>query len=154
MLYWYDGQVWLRHMSGSGEIRVEGFADLSGAMQPGVYALVWAGEVVYIGQSETPWARLYAHRMKWLRAREGKKVRGKAIAFSGFWVQPCAVSDLLRLEAELIVKYRPRYNLRVVIPAEVQKAELREVIAPLLARPKMESLSAVSEEVVSFRRRR
>jgi excinuclease UvrABC nuclease subunit len=93
----------------------EGWLDVSAILGPGVYALLFAEEVVYIGKARRLLARLYAHRNLLERKRSG--VRGiKAVAFSKVRVFPCAEVDLDRVERELIERHRPKYNTQYVKP--------------------------------------
>ena len=117
---------------------IPGFTDLSSVMGPGVYALCRFREVVYIGKAKVVLDRIAAHRNALERKRKGKQVF--AVPFNKVLVMPCKFSDLDRLEREMIARYKPRYNERLM-PKEkpVNLIPLRE----LLGRP----------AVVSFDRR-
>ena len=65
----------------------------------GVYILLLAGVVVYVGQSVNVPARLRAHRA------------GGVVAFDDAVFIPCAKKDLKRLEGERIAALRPTHNL-------------------------------------------
>lgn len=83
--------------------------EAEGILGPGVYALVWCGEVVYVGKATQVLQRINSHRTALLNERKRKTTR-KAIPFSTFWFKPCAHSDLDRLEQELITKWQPKFN--------------------------------------------
>lgn len=96
---------------------MEGFVDLSALLSAGVYALGFGDEVVYIGQSSSMLRRIYQHRNLYDRKRKGEKLSLsgpfsaiKAIRFNRVWVQPCCLSDLDRVERDLIRKLTPKHN--------------------------------------------
>ena len=64
----------------------------------GIYFLIKDKEIVYIGQSITPTARILNH------CKEEKK------DFDSFYVHHCSVEDLNVLETIFIIHYKPRYN--------------------------------------------
>lgn len=94
------------------DMKVSGFLDVSSLLGPGVYALCRWKEIIYIGKAKVVLHRVYAHRNALERMRKGKPV--SAVPFSGILIMPCALSDLDRLEREMIKKYEPRYNLRLI----------------------------------------
>lgn len=95
-----------------------GFLSCPSLTCPGVYALLRGDEVIYIGKAKVLLQRLYAHWNMADRIRRGKMVSDrtniKHIVFTGFKVYPCLYSDLDRVEKQMIAKYRPRYNHRLV----------------------------------------
>ena len=101
--------------------------DFTVMLGSGVYVLLWAGEVVYVGQAKRLYRRIYTHRSLWERKRSGKATPsnlGKVMQFSAVTVYPCAESDLDRLEGEMIAKYRPKYNQARVPSAKLSLASL------------------------------
>ena len=44
---------------------IDGFSDVSEILRGGVYALIWRGEVVYIGKSKSMLARVAAHKKQY-----------------------------------------------------------------------------------------
>lgn len=98
---------------------LEGFVNTTAMLRPGVYALVHAGVVVYVGQSVKPLSRVEAHRSLWGRAQRNK-VPGwlpiKAILFDEVHVMPCRVEQLDEVERALIDLYKPKYNLKLKTP--------------------------------------
>lgn len=102
-----------------GEVNLANFTDVSVLLGPGVYALAFAEEVVYIGKATRLLARIYAHRYAMERAKRGQLMYSmKEVHFSKVTVFPCAASDLDRVERELIAKHNPRYNVKLrTIPA-------------------------------------
>ena len=94
---------------------LQGATDGSALIGSGVYALIFAEEVVYVGKAKKLLTRIYSHRSVWERAMKGTKLprNVKPMRFSGFQFWACEVSDLDRLEREKIAKYRPKYNERL-----------------------------------------
>jgi len=104
---------------------LEGFVDVSVISRPGVYALVHAGVVVYIGQaSKAPMARITAHRSNWgkkrLPAWMPASLRG--VLFDEVHVLPCRVEMLDEVEAAMIDLYKPRYNIKLKAPTPARVA--------------------------------
>lgn len=93
-----------------------GFFDASDMLKAGVYALVYRGEVVYIGKSKSMLGRVYTHRQVW-RSRKGGKVPSwlpvKGILFDEVHIRPCRLEQLDTLEAEMIKLYKPRGNVQL-----------------------------------------
>jgi len=90
----------------------EGFIDVSLIMQSGVYLLLWRGEVVYVGQSVRLSSRLGTHVAQ--KGKMRKSITSKklpAIRFDGIEIMPCMISDLDRIEREMIDKFQPKYNI-------------------------------------------
>lgn len=83
---------------------------------PGVYALWFSGEVVYVGKAKQMLTRLNRHRQTLMATRKrGAPPKGwdRAVPFSDITIYPCAETDMDRLEAQLIAKFRPRYNVNL-----------------------------------------
>ena len=103
-----------------------GFLNLDDLLRSGVYALTLRGEVIYVGQTKTLLERLWRHwhnRNKVFRREAGwSKVKG--IPFDGLWVRPVPIADLDSVEREMIAKYRPRHNDRLVPKVEIPAAIL------------------------------
>lgn len=93
------------------------FASVVGLFGPGIYALTFQGEVVYVGKAQVLIQRLYAHWNSMCRLRSGKPMaeRGpKGFVFAGVKILPCPMIDLDRLEKQMIARFRPRHNKRLV----------------------------------------
>lgn len=99
---------------GIARVELDGFADVSEILQPGVYALVKRGVVIYVGKSKSMYQRIYAHRTTANRAARGKAIPTwlpiKGFVFDQIFVRPCKLEDLDRVEAEMINLYKPRFN--------------------------------------------
>jgi len=100
-------------------VEIPDFINATSALSGGVYVLVHKGKVVYIGKSKCMLVRIYAHRSlnkrhpgsdvpKWLQV--------KGIAFDEIHIRPCALSDVDRIEQEMITRYKPKYNVNHVHP--------------------------------------
>lgn len=98
-------------------MRLEGFSDISEVLRSGVYVLGWKGTVVYVGQSKSMYARIYAHRNLWNNARRGKAEPTwlpssvKGMLFDEVYIRPCPLEGLNELERRLIELYKPKYNI-------------------------------------------
>lgn len=73
-----------------------GMRDMSWMLHPGVYVLLFRGEVVYVGQSMNAFGRI------------GDHTRNKI--FDRIFFLRCRPKELLPFEAALIHEYKPRYN--------------------------------------------
>lgn len=93
-------------------MEIAGFTDVSVLMRCGVYLLLYKGEVVYVGQSTKLHARIGGHiGTKGKRPRQMLSPRAlPTIRFDQVLAMPCMLSDLDRIETELIKKYLPKYN--------------------------------------------
>lgn len=106
----------------------DGFFDVSEILRCGVYALLYRGVVVYVGQSRRMLTRVYTHRNLWGKKRVPEVIaKARGINFDEVWVRPCRPDLLDELEKELIQKYRPRHNVHFKAGAEMPKA-IREMI--------------------------
>ena len=90
-----------------------GFTRLKEILGPGIYALSYKGEIVYIGKSNHILRRVYEHRSAYYLSKQ-RRARTyppkKVMLFDDFSIKACRVEDLDKLERELIAKYRPKYN--------------------------------------------
>lgn len=106
------------------EVALEGWVDASAVLRAGVYALVKNGVVIYVGKSKTLYQRIYAHRHTARNASRGKKIPDwlptKGFVFDQVFVRPCALEALDALEAEMIERYKPRYNQSLKTAAKVK----------------------------------
>ncbi len=104
-------------------MKLEGFSDVSAILGPGVYALVKRGVVIYVGKSKSVYQRLYAHRSAASRAAKGKPIPTwlpiRGFVFDEVWVQPCTVDALDAVEAEMVERYKPRFNESLKTKAQV-----------------------------------
>lgn len=107
----------------------EGFEHIMGAQISGVYLLLVREEIVYIGQSINIPQRIASH----LRARPAQPrnranyvtkywltpndIRGLPIWFDSVEVKWCEATELDKIERELILRLRPKYNRRIWQPA-------------------------------------
>ena len=94
---------------------LDGFTDISPLLHCGVYALIKRGVIVYVGKSKSLYARIYTHKHFGNRAAKGKAIPSwlpvKGIQFDEVHIRPCSLEVLDALEAEMIDRYRPRYNI-------------------------------------------
>lgn len=99
-------------------MQLDGFIDYSEILRAGVYALCWQGEVVYIGQSKQVFARIYTHRSRYNKDRKVAFVPDwlpvKGVRFDQVFIRPCRIEELDELEKEMIARYRPKHNRRLV----------------------------------------
>jgi hypothetical protein len=106
---------------------IEQMNQVGALLGPGVYALLYRRQVVYVGQSVLLLTRLYQHRNNYLRFRKGQTVAGtpgKAILFDDIRIWPCPRQDLDRIEKLLIQNYNPKCNTRGV-PKTKEVLELK-----------------------------
>ena len=98
-------------LGGLGMMIPEGFADVSAIRRSGVYILLSRGAVVYVGQSVKLYARIATHIVRRGKGK-GKPSRIPSIRFDQIWVCPCELEDLDIVEADLIERYKPEYNIK------------------------------------------
>ena len=95
-------------------MQLEGFTEVSDVLRAGVYALAKNGVVIYVGKSKSLYQRIYAHRHTARRAAAGKPIPSwlpiKGFVFDQVFVLPCRLEDLDELEAQIVNRYKPRYN--------------------------------------------
>lgn len=110
------------------KMHLDGFDDVSVILSPGVYALVKQGIVIYVGKSRSMYSRIYTHRTTANRAKKGKDIPSwlpvKGFVFDQVFVRKCRLEELDDLEAQMINRYKPRYN-------ESLKTSLRPTAIPL-----------------------
>jgi hypothetical protein len=105
----------------TGPPAVRSFESISQIFGSGVYALTLNGNIVYIGKAKILIQRLYAHWNTLCRMKSGKELpeRVNPIMFTGAKVIFCPPHDLDRLERQMIAKYRPSKNTRLVPSGKV-----------------------------------
>ena len=74
----------------------DGFKDVTYLLHPGIYVLVYEGEVMYVGQSKFPLARIGIH--------------DHDITYDRVYFIRCPRDKLLEMEAEYIAKLNPKLN--------------------------------------------
>lgn len=124
-------------------MRLEGATEVSVILAPGVYALVKRGVVIYVGKSKSVYQRIYAHRTTAVRSARGQKIPtwlpAKGFVFDQVFVWPCALADLAALEAEMINRYKPRYNQSLKLPGRAKPVTEVRIGATVIAlRPEPE----------------
>ena len=110
----------------------------------GIYALVWAGKIAYIGQSVNIFSRLADHRRRldrWRRGRVMKVTDSPLIQFDRVFVRFCPKEELDTLEWAMINKYRPEGNKALKIELEGFNFSLDEVGLGTWKKPKPSSKS-------------
>lgn len=98
---------------------LEGFINVTPVLRSGIYALLHAGVVVYIGQSKKPLSRIEAHRSLWGRKRTPGWLPIKGMLFDEVHVLPCRIEDLDVVERAMIDLYKPKYNVKLKLPSHV-----------------------------------
>lgn len=95
-------------------MQLDGFDDVSVILSPGVYALVKSGTVIYVGKSRSMYSRIYTHRTTANRAKKGRDIPSwlpvKGFVFDQVFVRKCRLEELDDLEAQMINRYKPKYN--------------------------------------------
>lgn len=83
----------------------------------GCYALLKDGHVVYVGKSINVLNRLSVHRNRQRRLLSGRSDYGDQskgfLQFESVRIYPCPMRELDQLERELILLYRPHWNVQV-----------------------------------------
>lgn len=101
-------------------MHLEGFAEHTVLLGPGVYALGQRGTVVYVGKAKCLLSRIAAHRSLWGRQSRGTTVPTwmpiKGIPFDSIHTLPCRIDQLAEVEAAMIELYKPRYNKALKTP--------------------------------------
>lgn len=115
-----------------------GFVEVSGVLLSGVYALVSKGQVIYVGQSKSLYQRIYAHRTRARRIAKGDRlpdwITAKAFVFDQVFIRPCPLDQLNALEAEMINRYKPKFNQSLKTPVK-PTLNLRELFPALMPKP-------------------
>jgi len=129
-------------------MQLEGFADVTEVLRPGVYALCAKGRVIYVGKSRSMLGRINTHRKIWADKRKGKSsaivesLGIPGLLFDEVHVFPCRLDQLDAVETEMINKYKPHYNknlkngLKVKAPINITIAGT--VLTLNAAQPKFE----------------
>lgn len=104
-------------------LALEGFTEASEILRSGVYALCARGVVIYVGKSKAMIARIAAHRTKWIDKRKGRKASNflpiPGLLFDQIFVLPVPAHQLDEIEALMIERYKPRYNIQLKTTAKV-----------------------------------
>lgn len=112
--------------------------DVSKLLHCGVYCLLQRGKVVYVGKSKNPIRRLRDHmqnrncempdgRHRGGGGSAGPTYNGRGIKFDGIWFVPCMLGQLDTIEAVLIKKHLPKYNIKGM-PRQPIPLEIRELL--------------------------
>ncbi len=104
-------------------MKLEGFTDASAILRSGVYVLCAKGVVVYVGKSKAMIGRINAHRMKYIDKRKGRS-GADWIPIPGLFcdeihVRPVPLHLLDSVEAEMINRFKPKYNIQLKTSAKV-----------------------------------
>jgi hypothetical protein len=101
--------------------RSAGFVSCGPLFGPGVYALCRGDQIIYIGKAIKLIIRIYAHWNSMQRVKTGREApKGtKGIIFTGVKVMACALSELDILEAQMIARHKPKYNMKLVPKGKV-----------------------------------
>ena len=102
----------------------EGFVELPVRHWSGVYLLMRDQEVLYVGQSESVYTRITAHRNGLNNSKKQGvlpqvnylttgDIRMRGIPFNRVLIRHCPSGDQHALEREYIHRLKPPYNLRV-----------------------------------------
>jgi excinuclease UvrABC nuclease subunit len=116
------------------DLESDGFDRIGDVLGSGVYALIYRGKVVYIGQSVNMLMRIATHKAVRHRMRNGKVptwLAKRAIAFDDVWIQPCLPEEMYALERRMIESYRPRYNIHHNSDRHVVRGEIPDDVVPL-----------------------
>jgi hypothetical protein len=115
-------------------LREQGFTGIPyHGMPSGVYALMRGPEVLYIGYSKSIYARISNHRNAQRRGDKpyqhvtGGDLRIRPMPFDRVLVKWCSMLEAKILEVELIHRYRPPFNRKVVEPLRDRGINLEEL---------------------------
>ena len=83
-------------------LRLDGGREVTDVLRSGVYALIYAEEVIYIGKAKDLNTRIYSHRNVWRRYKKGDKLppNVRPMLFSRVHVWTCQEYALDKLERE------------------------------------------------------
>jgi hypothetical protein len=99
---------------------METYIDASMMLKSGVYILLYKGRMQYVGKASLPLRRIGQHQVAWLRRKQGKPFNGQeGFPFDEIRVMPCPKQDLDRVEREMIMRCRPKYNKHLGLSWEV-----------------------------------
>lgn len=106
-------------------MQLEGFQEVGAILRSGVYALCAKGAVIYVGKSRAMIARINAHRRAWIDKKRGGAWLTESLGIPGLMfdeihIRPCPAHALDDLEAEMIDRYKPRYNVQLKSSAKVR----------------------------------
>lgn len=92
-------------------MELQGFTNITDSLHCGVYALVYQGKVVYIGQAKHMLVRICTHRSNARRKTPSwLPSTAKGIIFDEVHIQPCHPDRVDDLEYALINFYKPKMN--------------------------------------------
>lgn len=134
------------------QVSLDGFSECSAILRSGVYALCARGVVIYVGKSRAMIARINTHRRAWIDKRKGAKswltdsLGIPALLFDEIHIRPVPPHQLDAVEAEMIDKYKPKYNVQLKTSAKVRAPISITVSGVVLA------LNAQAQRVVVERR--
>ena len=99
-------------------VRLDGFEEVSAILRSGVYALCAKGQVIYVGKSKAMLARVNAHRRAFMDKKRGQAWITESLGIPGLrfdeiHICPVPLHLLDRVEAEMIERYKPRYNIQL-----------------------------------------
>lgn len=99
-------------------MKLEGFTEVGDILRGGVYALCAKGVVIYVGKSKSMIARINAHRRAWIDRRKKEswlteKLGIPGLRFDEIHILPCPAHLIDQVEAEMINKYKPHYNVQL-----------------------------------------
>ena len=96
-------------------MQLEGFSDVTPLLRSGVYALAKRGVIIYVGKAKNLYSRIYTHKHFANRGAKGQKIPSwlpiRGFVFDQVFVFPCRVDLLDSVEAEMVNKYKPKYNV-------------------------------------------
>lgn len=104
---------------------LDGFDEVSAILRSGVYALCAKGVVIYVGKSKAMIARINSHRRAWIDKKRGAAWLSETLGIPGLLfdeihIRPCPKHLLDEVEAEMIDKYKPRYNVQLKTSAKIR----------------------------------
>jgi hypothetical protein len=81
-------------------------SDASVLLGPGIYILGYDDEIVWVGQSKRLIVRITDHV-----TMKGHSKGQPVFPFDSIYILPVDYADLLTVEAHLVLKFNPRYNI-------------------------------------------
>lgn len=106
------------------------FFELKNVFGPGVYALYWYDELVYIGRAKRLFTRIYAHRALLERSRKGPLPnfgpyrKEMVVKFNRVFIRPCKLTEVEELERQLIQELNPKRNIKLKTKPKLAPIEL------------------------------
>lgn len=106
-------------------MQLDGFQPISDCLRSGIYVLVAKGVVIYVGKSNAMIARINAHRRAWQdRKRKESWISEKlgipGLLFDEIHIRHVPKHLLGEVEAEMIDRYKPRYNIQLKTSAKIR----------------------------------